>query len=154
MATTKTIQPTGTTITMPAMTDKPNASVFSTDVDRITDAVNSLNSKFSYESERPTTYDTDKITEVFGIRNGNVVLVRVTIKAGLATTWHNDIVTGLSSRYFPPTGVFGSYRVNASADIVKNAVCILGTNGTVQFLCDQTYVADIPFVFVFPTTSL
>jgi len=44
MATTKTIQPTGTTITMPAMTDKPDASVFSTDVDRITDAVNALNS--------------------------------------------------------------------------------------------------------------
>jgi len=43
MATTKTIQPTGETITIPAMTDRPDASVFSTDVSRITDAVNSQN---------------------------------------------------------------------------------------------------------------
>ena len=44
MATTKTIQPTGTTITMPAMTDRPDASVFSTDISRITDAVNAISS--------------------------------------------------------------------------------------------------------------
>lgn len=44
MATTKTIQPTGTTITIPAMSDRPDASVFSTDVERITDAANALNS--------------------------------------------------------------------------------------------------------------
>lgn len=44
MATTKTIQPTGTTITIPAMTDRPDASVYSTDVERITDAVNAVNS--------------------------------------------------------------------------------------------------------------
>lgn len=44
MATTKTIQPTGATITIPAFTDKPDARVFSTDVDNITEAANALNS--------------------------------------------------------------------------------------------------------------
>lgn len=47
MATTKTIQPTGTTITIPAMTDRPDASVFAMDISRITDAVNAENSKFT-----------------------------------------------------------------------------------------------------------
>ena len=47
MATTKTIQPTGATITIPAFTDQPDARVFSTDVDNITDAVNSTNQALS-----------------------------------------------------------------------------------------------------------
>ena len=66
MATTKTIQPTGTTITMPAMTDKPNASVFSTDVDRITDAVNALNSNVTNisKSEEPS----ERIANLEGLK--------------------------------------------------------------------------------------
>ena len=47
MATTKTIQPTGATITIPAFTDQPDARVFSTDVDNITEAVNSTNQALS-----------------------------------------------------------------------------------------------------------
>lgn len=54
MATTKTIQPTGTTITIPAMTDKPDASVYSTDIDRITDAVNAENGKIATQSNTIT----------------------------------------------------------------------------------------------------
>ena len=47
MATTKTIQPTGQTITIPALPDAPDASVFSDGIGKITDAVNSLNSKIT-----------------------------------------------------------------------------------------------------------
>ena len=43
MATNKTIQPTGETIVVPAMSDQPDASVFATDISKIVDAVNAEN---------------------------------------------------------------------------------------------------------------
>lgn len=42
MATTKTIQPTGATITIPDFTEKPDIRVITTDVSNITDAANAL----------------------------------------------------------------------------------------------------------------
>ena len=47
MATSKTLTPTNVTISIPAMTDSPDASVFSNCVDKEADAINSLNSKIS-----------------------------------------------------------------------------------------------------------
>ena len=46
MATSKTLTPTNVTISIPAMTDQPNASVFANCVDKEADAINALNSKF------------------------------------------------------------------------------------------------------------
>lgn len=45
MATNKTLAPTNETISIPAMTDVPDASVFSNCVDKEADAINTLNSK-------------------------------------------------------------------------------------------------------------
>ena len=42
MATSKTLTPTNVTISIPEMTDQPNASVFSNCVDKEADAINSL----------------------------------------------------------------------------------------------------------------
>ena len=47
MATSKTLTPTNVTISIPAMTDSPDASVFSNCVDKEADAINSLNSNIS-----------------------------------------------------------------------------------------------------------
>lgn len=47
MATSKTLAPTNVTISIPAMTDQPDASVFSNCVDKEADAINALNSKLS-----------------------------------------------------------------------------------------------------------
>ena len=44
MATNKTLNPTGVTIAIPAMADKPDASVFSNCIDKEADAINTLNS--------------------------------------------------------------------------------------------------------------
>ena len=44
MATSKTLTPTNVTIQIPAMSDAPNASVFSNCVDKLADAVNTLQS--------------------------------------------------------------------------------------------------------------
>lgn len=45
MASSKTLSPTNVTISIPAMTDVPDASVFSNCVDKLADAVNTLNIK-------------------------------------------------------------------------------------------------------------
>ena len=45
MATSKTLAPTNVTISIPAMTDAPDASVFSNCVDKEADAINALNSQ-------------------------------------------------------------------------------------------------------------
>ena len=45
MATNKTLTPTNVTIAIPAMADKPDASVFSNCIDKEADAINTLNSK-------------------------------------------------------------------------------------------------------------
>lgn len=47
MATSKTLTPTNETIQIPAMTDAPDASVFSNCIDKEADAINALNSKLT-----------------------------------------------------------------------------------------------------------
>lgn len=47
MATSKTLTPTNETIQIPAMTDAPDASVFSNCIDKEADAINALNSNIT-----------------------------------------------------------------------------------------------------------
>lgn len=47
MATSKTLAPTNVTISIPAMTDAPNASVISNCLDKEADAINALNSQLA-----------------------------------------------------------------------------------------------------------
>lgn len=52
MATSKTLAPTNVTISIPAMTDAPDASVFSNCVDKEADAINALNSQTAKRAEK------------------------------------------------------------------------------------------------------
>ena len=47
MATSKTLAPTNVTISIPAMTDQPNASVLANCADKEADAINALNSQIA-----------------------------------------------------------------------------------------------------------
>ena len=47
MATSKTLAPTNVTISIPAMTDAPNAAVISNCLDKEADAINALNSQIA-----------------------------------------------------------------------------------------------------------
>ena len=47
MATSKTLAPTNVTISIPAMTDQPNASVLANCADKEADAINALNSNIN-----------------------------------------------------------------------------------------------------------
>ena len=52
MATSKTLAPTNVTISIPAMTDAPNASVISNCLDKEADAINALNSQSAKKAEK------------------------------------------------------------------------------------------------------
>jgi len=54
MATSKTLTPTNVTISIPAMTDAPDASVFSNCVDKEADAINSINSNYTSQLKSNT----------------------------------------------------------------------------------------------------
>ena len=153
MATSKTLAPTNVTISIPAMTDAPDASVFSNCVDKEADAINALNSQLTYEYEIPTGYDNTIISAIAATRRGGVVQVNVTFKSGLAAEWHNGITTGLSARFRPATATYGAHRVNSSADITKNIIAFINTDGTMQMLNDSVFNADVPFSFTFVVAS-
>ena len=51
MATSKTLTPTNETISIPAMTDQPDASVFSNCIDKEADAINTLNSQLTTKAK-------------------------------------------------------------------------------------------------------
>lgn len=154
MATTKTLSPTNQTITIDAFQgEKPDHRHVADAETKLADAVNALNSQLAYEVETPASFDTNNLTYVVGLRRSNISQVNITIKAGLAASWHNDIVTGLSARFRPATAVYGCHRVNASADLSKDIIAILNTNGTIQMLNGAVFDADIPFSFTFVTAS-
>lgn len=67
MATSKTLTPTNVTISIPAMTDSPDASVFSNCVDKEADAINALNSNINSHSNYASSIVTDDVT----INNAN-----------------------------------------------------------------------------------
>lgn len=74
MATSKTLAPTNVTISIPAMTDAPNASVLSNCIDKEADAINALNSQF--ESNQPYTPDITSASTGFAVANKIFVYAR------------------------------------------------------------------------------
>lgn len=64
MATSKTLAPTNVTISIPAMTDAPDASVFSNCVDKEADAINALNSQIAYYTDAQVTISSADLINV------------------------------------------------------------------------------------------
>ena len=81
MATSKTLTPTNVTIQIPAMTDAPDQSVNSNCIDKLGDAVNTLNSNL-YPYNLSATTDTLK---TYTLND---------------TTSHNDTVTATHNGFF------------------------------------------------------
>lgn len=65
MATSKTLAPTNVTISIPAMTDAPNASVLANCADKEADAINALNSQISgYGSSKIYSVNANQSVEI------------------------------------------------------------------------------------------
>lgn len=73
MATNKTLNPTGVTIAIPAMADKPDASVFSNCIDKEADAINTLNSNKTQILKETSTLTTSAAGWIYFGKNVNVL---------------------------------------------------------------------------------
>lgn len=121
MATSKTLTPTNETIQIPAMTDAPDASVFSNCIDKEADAINALNSKITTATEITLTAGSGITVPTGGIkchRFGRVCYV--TLNGLTFSSTGNFIISGLPS---PISNVFAkpvSSNSTTTAAIVGN----------------------------------
>lgn len=130
MATSKTLAPTNVTISIPAMTDAPDASVFSNCVDKEADAINALNSQL-------TSQYGVVITDVQYEICANVVTVYlngVTVTDSTGWTKLADLPSGLNTRYS------AHFKAMSGQDIqiAGSAINYRGSAGNVFGAC--TYV--------------
>lgn len=97
MATTKTIQPTGETINLPEMTDRPDMSVVSTSLGKVVDAVNSDNASLIKTEEALAIISTGNTHGA--INAGQYVYVRAhsTLAEGLYIATANVAANGTLS---------------------------------------------------------
>lgn len=135
MATSKTLAPTNVTISIPAMADAPDASVFSNCVDKEADAINALNSKITSVSKSNGTANTTYCSSVPPyMKMGKVCIISG--DAVVTTAIPNNGVYVLGTGYPTPQthdtewtywGVMidrsggNSYRVNIAADGLRVA---------------------------------
>ena len=75
MATSKTLAPTNVTISIPEMTDAPNASVLSNCIDKEADAINTLNSHLVKSANISGTTDTNGCLELIGITTSTHIVL-------------------------------------------------------------------------------
>ena len=81
MATSKTLSPTNVTISIPAMGDQPDASVFSNCIDKEADAINTLNSQLVNLPDVSYT----------SISGGNLSAFETSLTAALANMETGDV---------------------------------------------------------------
>ena len=140
MATSKTLAPTNVTISIPAMTDQPDASVFSNCVDKEADAINTLNSQLT------SSYDT--VTLASGI-TGTVYIMRMgklRVLSGYVnpnTSGASITIATLPTTDKPPVeikGSFSGYGVTATGEFtLKSSTGVLelainsAPNNTIKF---------------------
>lgn len=135
MATTKTIQPTGQTITIPAMTDRPDASVLATDISRITDAVNA-------ENQVLATHPTFKS---FQIPANSSITLTITHRCVITAIGDNDgrniYICRTGGGALRITELTTSSKLTASTN--NTELTLTSTETTVVFLYVTIYVGDV-----------
>lgn len=151
MASSKTLTPTNVTISIPAMTDIPDASVFSNCVDKEADAINTLNTRTVLTDSNAFTFASGATdTSVTAAICNRVVYMRV--KATFASLTNGTTITSgnIDSRLVPYTQAVatainysngqpfnGSFWVYSDATIRYYGATL--TNATVVFTI--TYIA-------------
>ena len=134
MATSKTLAPTNVTISIPAMTDQPNASVLANCADKEADAINALNSQIaefiptkrmrtgtvsSFTINFPTAGQYIVTSTLNGIDYNCILLLNV---YGNGTVYVAEIykgssvtITSQTNKIVLSTGYSGQYSVNVLA---------------------------------------
>lgn len=126
MATSKTLAPTNVTISIPAMTDAPDASVFSNCVDKEADAINALNSQMTYKGDVISIGDNSKsltanLEDLWTtLPKGQFpILIKVVALYG---DWYGYISHYGSGNTHYGSGVFTRYDNNAYVAFMNNGV--------------------------------
>ena len=124
MATTKHLDPTNVDISIPAMTDQPNASVFSNCVDKEADAINALSDQITNVQKPTLTYASGVSYVSGGVYKYNrlvVIALRLTVPS---TQDGATIATGLPNP--SDDGTYSSVYVRSKAN---NGEVAVTTNG-------------------------
>ena len=128
MATSKTLAPTNVTISIPAMTDAPNASVISNCIDKEADAINALNSQFTLQYENLTKDGTVWSAGSITIRRrGCVVELKVEGATIGTTSGYSQISTvpnwaiPYSQIYFKDDSNTKAYHVEADGKLMVSS---------------------------------
>ena len=145
MATSKTLTPTNVTISIPEMTDSPDASVFSNCVDKEADAINSLNSNKLQIDSAFQTIDKTRIKSVVGAAvvegTGSTNLFAISlndITGGRVTNNSNVIIANffaLDTNYVP----IGVRKSSSNDKIVVLFDNIIASTDTVQLRYEIIY---------------
>ena len=148
MATSKTLAPTNVTISIPAMTDQPNASVLANCADKEADAINALNSQISTITQEYIAFtdSNDHTVNIYFRVWNNVlsVLMNSDYAMILPTTWTAigslTSIRPQSDRYIPflcPGGGSGVIRIYADGGVRiygnQSTAVWLQTSGSVVF---------------------
>lgn len=100
MATSKTLTPTNVTIQIPAMTDAPDQSVNSNCIDKLGDAVNTLNSQI-IDRIKCIRMDVELDAQgVWGAWNYNIGYTNYQLLKAFVFTWNNVTVIGANNGFW------------------------------------------------------
>lgn len=146
MATSKTLTPTNETIQIPAMTDAPDASVFSNCIDKEADAINALNSNIA---NNYTDYD---LTGKYHIRISQIGKM-VTVSGVIFGTGIAEYLTAVPlptpAKYDGGSELMGNavifYARNQNTGVTKQLRC--GSSFYIYLESDMANGA--PFAFAF-----
>lgn len=125
MATSKTLAPTNVTISIPAMTDQPDASVFSNCVDKEADAINALNSQIANKIGSTiigTISSVNSATQKFNIPSSTRTLL-------ILKSSYNESYDAVIFIYSTTSGGIISTPIYVGSNVTINT----GTNNEVTF---------------------
>lgn len=128
MATSKTLAPTNVTISIPAMTDVPDASVFSNCVDKEADAINTLNSQLTNRRSKGT-FTTQYQQGVYGFVTTSSTLCQLFIPMIFEVGVSSISITAIKISLRIPTGGYLAGNDFDATSYVNNATLVLAQGG-------------------------
>lgn len=138
MATSKTLAPTNQTIQIPAMTDVPDASVFSNCIDKEADAINALNSQLAKAYTNITEFYDDRCENIGSgestiiFKTGNVYICSIAVNfLKTPTTSQTSIITLPSGIPSPSSQTWGVVYNRTTGNV---HTCAVSTSGNINII--------------------
>ena len=145
MATSKTLNPTNVSISIPALGDAPDASVFSNCIDKEADAINALNSQLVFTYTTPTkTTDSKWASGTITLRKRSGIVQIKLDGATLTQVSARETIATVPSGYIPSTETYFSdstgartFLIDTSGNIKANAQSAGQVWGTGMYIVEN-----------------